>query len=327
MARLIRGLNQLHSFAVDLVRSRSERDAAQTACERLSELLGASTCQVLLRDEHGAFRVAGAWPGGRPVGGGAIADGIVGSALEAEVVLMESDEEGGELVALPLLGSGEPVGAIVCECPRPLDLEQFAAAEQAADLCAVSFGSHLQADRARRTATSAEALVELSAALGLQPTRQGTAELLCLAVPRLVGCVAAAVWVREPGVLIHAASHGYDEDTQRALAHAELPPEWPAVADALRSRRVVETVLGELPDLPLAPARAPAQSRVALVGVGERAGNRALVTLVRAPLAGRLSEHELRLLSGIQDQALLAFENRLLTERLERQAASAVHLH
>lgn len=315
-------MNRLHSFAVDLVRSRSERDAAQTACERLSEVLDASGCQVLLRDEHGSFRVAGAFPAGRPTGGPALADGIVATALEAEVALMEPGEDGGELLALPLLGLGEPVGAIVCECRHPLDLEQFATAEQAADLAAVSFASHRSSELAQRNARAAGALVELTAALGLQPTRQGTAELLCLAIPRLISCDAAAVWVREPGLLLAAASHGYDDEGRRNLAHAELHPEWPVVADALRSRRVVEATLHDLPDLPLAPARSPKQSRLVLVGVGERAGNRALVTLIRPPLGGRLSEHEQRMLAGIQDQALLAFENRLLNERLERQAAT-----
>ena len=166
----------------------------------------------------------------------------------------------------------------------------------------------------------------MTAALGLQPTRQGTAELLVPGHPAPGRCDAAAVWVREPGLLLAAASYGYDDEGRRNLAHAELHPEWPVVADALRSRRVVEATLHDLPDLPLAPSRLPKQSRLVLVGVGERAGNRALVTLIRPPLGGRLSDHEHRMLAGIQDQALLAFENRLLNERLERQAAT-VPLH
>jgi hypothetical protein len=315
-------VNRLHSFAVDLARSRSERDAAQTACERLSQLLDASGCQVLLRGDRGVFRVAGAYPPGRP-SVAAVPDGIVGSALQAEVALMEPDEDGGELVAFPMIGVGEPVGVIVCDCRQRLDIEQFAIAEQAADLCAVSFAAHQNAARAERNASAAEALVELSAALGLQPTRQGTAELLCMATARLVSCDAVAVWVREPGVLLAAATWGYDDEGERALARAELSPDGPVIADAVRGRRLVEATLHDLPDVPLAPARARRQSRLVLVGVGERAGNRALVTVVRPPLAGPLSEHDHRLLAGIQDQALLAFENRLLSERLER-ASNAV---
>jgi hypothetical protein len=238
--------------------------------------------------------------------------------------MMEASPGGGELVVLPLIGATAPLGVVLCECRRRLDVEEFGLAEQAADLCAVSFAAHHTTGQAAQHAEAAQALVELSSALGLQPTRQGTAELLCLAVARLVRCDGVVVWLRAPDALRPAASWGYTGDGQRALDRLALSPDTAVIAEAVLSRRIAEATLLDLPDVPLAPPGSARQSRLVLVGIGERAGNRALMSLVRSPLAGPLSDHEHRLLSGVQDQALLAFENRLLVERLERSERAMV---
>ena len=51
-----------------------------------------------------------------------------------------------------------------------------------------------------------------------------------------------------------------------------------------------------------------------------------MATALEAEVALMEPRHEQRMLAGIQDQALLAFENRLRNERVERQAA-VVPLH
>ena len=315
---------------------RSEVEVAQEMVDGISKLVGGSSrfyltapsgrdLTVVARSDATSRELGGSDDSSavEHLAGRAIAERISRRIANAR---LESDAAGeaGEtldesMLVAPLLAAGEPMGVIVVSKSGP---DRFAdddlhLLEAAAATAAVVCASARLQERAREQAEVAQALLELGAVLALQGDANQVAVMVTTAIDRLVGSAALSVWLREGDRLRMAGHAGHTPAEIERLRDQPLDALAAPFDQALQRRTVTVLELAGCGQLADRLAGSPPGSLVALVAIGERAGNRGLVVVQRGPRRGPPSYRDEQMLLGIADQALLALTNRRLYRELE----------
>ncbi len=320
----------------------SEVDMAAVLLDSLTQVLPSDAC-CLYGLIHETNRVvplhwAGDEVGGRPgrvvspgVGsaGAAMLDGrprIIESARRdrhASRLLPSAADESG--LVLPVLVDGAPV--VVAVCAR-VGVGRFSAddlqkAQRVARRSSASFRVALARSAAEREASISRTLLDLGDALNGRVDSVGSlAQLVAASTRRLAPASQVSVWLRRGRKFDYAAGAGFSPAEIERLRVAQLATDDPVVRYALDRRAVclrdldVSSAYAQVLDGEL---RAP---RVAVVPIGERAANRAVLLVQRGPTG--FAESDVRILQGIADQALIGLTNRQLYDDLEESFLATV---
>jgi HD-GYP domain-containing protein (c-di-GMP phosphodiesterase class II)/putative methionine-R-sulfoxide reductase with GAF domain len=341
-------LEMLHSLSVRMTRAHSDREVGQAVVTELTNLIDHHACRFYLLSEAGDTVIPVAHDGtiaeyeddrtadlvcrvGEGVAGGAIVDARARRIPDASVDEYAVDVPGSDpvdesMMVAPMLSDGEPIGAIVLS---RLGFDQFddtdlhvleVVAGKAAAACE---NVRLYASM-REAAEVSEALLELGAALALQGSVEGVAEMLARAVDRLVDSAAISVWLRRGHDMTLAAHVGYTPVEARRLAESPVPASEPPFAGNLDSRAVAVCEPGRAGALASHLETVAPGTTFAVVPVGEWAANRAAIVVQRGQRRGAPGRRDELMLLGIADQALLAMVNRSLYTELEASFLATV---
>jgi HD-GYP domain-containing protein (c-di-GMP phosphodiesterase class II)/putative methionine-R-sulfoxide reductase with GAF domain len=346
--RPLEHLEMLHSLSVRLARARSEREVGQAVVTELMALIDHHACRFYLLSDARDVVVPVAHEGviaeyeddrtadlvcrvGEGVAGRAVVDARARRIPDASVDDYAVDVPGSDpidesMVVAPMLSDGEPIGAIVLS---KLGLDQFddtdlhvleVVAGKAAAACE---NVRLYAGM-REAAEVSEALLELGAALALQGSVDGVAEMLARAVDRLVESAAISVWLRTGSKMALAAHSGYTPAEVRRLTEATVTVEDELFAGNLDTRALTVCPPERAGALAVHLDAVAPGTTFAVVPVGERAANRAAIVVQRGARRGAPDGRDETMLLGIADQALLAMVNRALYAELEESFLATV---
>jgi diguanylate cyclase (GGDEF)-like protein len=192
-----------------------------------------------------------------------------------------------------------------------------------AGLAAAALDSVTALEEARRQATTARTLLDLSSSLTQLLSKEEMAVRLARAVPSVIDCDWSIVLVNEPslGEFRVAATHGLPEATARDVASASLPP---AVVSVLgdgvafydetqisRSESALGISFDDNP--PVAAAAAPMIANGELIGA-------LLVLVTSRPERLRGNPDLAESLRGLSGQAAVAIRNARLVDQVRHQA-------
>ncbi len=346
--RPLEHLEMLHSLSLRLSRARSEREVGQAVVTELTSLIDHHACRFYLLSEDATVVVPVAHDGviaayeddraddlvcrvGEGVAGRAVVDArarrIPNAMLDEHAVdVPGSDPCDESMIVAPMLQGGEPIGAIVLS---KLGLDEFddtdlhvleVVAGKAAAACE---NVRLYASM-REAAEVSEALLELGAALALQGSVDGVAQMLARAVDRLVESAAISVWMRHGNEMALAAHVGYTPGEVTRLSAAPIAAAEPLFAANLESRSLAVCMPRQAGALARHLDTATPGTTFTVVPVGERAANRAAIVVQRGARRGAPDRRDERMLLGIADQALLAMVNRALYTELEESFLATV---
>ena len=338
----------LRSLSAMLTGARSETAIAHAVVGELRRLIEYDSCRFYLRAPAGDLLVPLAQSGLAPVYSGdsaealivAVGEGITGrafaegrplriddaAAVDHGVEIPGTEPMDESMLVAPMVAEGGPIGVLVTAraglgafSDEDLDVLQIVAA-QAAVACE---GLRLAAEH-REARSVAEALLELGAALSLQSSVEAIAQMLALAIDRLLDSAGISLWLRDRDELVPAMAVGYTPQEQERLMAARLPVVSEPFAAALETRRITTVSVDDAPLLAGCLDAAPGGTSFAMVAVGERAANRAVIVVQRGPRRGALTYRDEEMLMGVADQALLAMTNRSLYDELETSFLATV---
>lgn len=200
--------------------------------------------------------------------------------------------------------------------------QERALAESYAGLAAAALDSATALEEARRQATTAGTLLDLSSSLTELATTEEMAFNLARAVPSVIDCDRSIVLVHEPstGAARIAATHGFPEILERRLGEAQLPASVLSSLAGGVSFYAEGEITGfrltyglELDAAPVSAASTPMVSNGELIG--------ALVVLV-TERPERLRENPSlgEALRGLAGQAAVAIRNARLADEVRHQA-------
>jgi len=337
----------LQSIAGALIGAHSESQVGEVVVAQLSGLIDYHSCRFYMLSDDGEMLVCAAHRGvgavyeaegaeelncaiGEGITGTAFADGRAARVDDANAVPYAVDIPGTEpldesMLVAPMHTESGPIGAIVLskEGLRQFGDEQLRLLEVIAALAAAACDNARLVTRTREAAETAEALIDLGAALAQQTSNDKILELVALAVDRLVECAGISVWLRDGDELVPKTLVGYTPGEVKRLRAMRLPAAG-VLETALDSRRVTLVGVDEAPQLAGCLDAAPAGTTFAITTVGERAANKACVIVQRGPRRGRPSSRDEQMLLGIADQALLAIINRSLYADLQESFLATV---
>jgi HD-GYP domain-containing protein (c-di-GMP phosphodiesterase class II) len=311
-------LHVLQTITGTMAAGRTEVEVAEAVAAGASELVDGAECRCYLISPAGELMPA-AGPAGRPAAAAA------GRAVAAQEPLVVAGPLGESLLALPLLAGGRTLGAIVVSRSG----SGFSDADQqllqgVASTAAAACSSARMQEQAREQAEVARALLELGAVLALQGDVDQVARMVAIAIDRLVDSAALSVWLRE-GDALHLAGHaGYTPEEAGRLGALPLDATGAPLAEALERRSMTVLDLADCGELATRLAGSTPGTLLALVAIGERAGNRGLVAVQRGLRRGAPGYRDEQMLLGIADQALLALTNRRLYRELEESFLATV---
>jgi diguanylate cyclase (GGDEF)-like protein len=191
-----------------------------------------------------------------------------------------------------------------------------------ARLVAAALDSKTFLEEARRQATTAGTLLELSSSLSELTSTEEMAAHLTRAVPAVIDCDRSMVLLYQPsgeGLRV-VASHGYEADiAERLLSASVRSPESRALADDVAFHDSIETAAYRRQFGFMFDQDALASASARMTANGELIGE-LVVSATERPDRLRESSHLAEALRGLSSQVALAMRNARLIDQIRQQA-------
>jgi len=315
-----------------LGRSRFDlRAVLDTLARSAAELGGAGTAAICLHKGGGALENAGsvgfsqAWPGdGRHPEAASLAEHVI---REAAPLYLHEDSSAGNLLAVPINGTGKAIGALVVSRPTPFGDEDVAVVSTLADQAAIAVENvRLLDEVAARTAEVNEALrQQVATAGGLSAINRSGFDLghvlsgMAASAASLCGAGTSTIHLLRDGAYHVAAATGLPAER---VAEERANPSRPGRSSWV-GRTALDKAVIHVPDeandieYPEIAKAGGAVLSVPLLRDGALVG---VFTLTRST-PGAFSERHVALVQNFADQAAIADETVRLSDEVSTRTA------